>query len=799
MKISLNWLKDFVDIDVTLKELADKLVSAGLEVEEIVDQSADMKNVVLGKILSLTKHPDADKLQICQIDIGTGEPVQIVTGAQNVSVGDFVPTALDHSLLPNGQEIKKGKLRGVASDGMLCSGEELNLTKNDYHGADAHGILLMNGETAPVGTDLNVVLGRDDVILDIGVTANRGDCNSVLGIAREVSAILKKPLRMPDLSYTETGAHNVNDIVSVEVRDTDLCPRYLAAAVENVKIGESAPLIRKRLKAVGLRPINNIVDITNYVLIEIGQPMHAFDGDQINGKKIIVRHAADEKIVALDDKEYTLDKSMLAVCDANAPSAVAGVMGGAGSGVSEDTHTVVFEAAKFMRDNIRRTARTLNLHSDSSFRFERGIDFESQTIGMRRALHLISQYGYGEISQGLIDCLNADLSGKTIQTTTDKIDDILGIRVPREEMTQILNRLQIETTLDGNVLTCKQPPFRDDIENANDLAEEIIRLYGYDHIECTLMDRGRQTIGGKTQAQKNLDTIKEIALNRGMHEILTYSFSTPKMFDALLLSQDDPLRKCVKLRNPLGEDLSIMRTTLAYAMIQALANNYLKNIKSARFFEAANVYIPKSLPLSEQPDEIGKVALGAYGEEEDFYRMKGIVELIGAKFGLNLSYRRADIPYLHSGRGAYVVCGKETIGYVGEVHPSVANAMDVKCRMYLAELDVDAINRLADTRYRYEAIAKYPPMERDIAVIVSEDVSAAQLLNAVRKGGGNLLKECGIFDIYRSDAIGASHKSVAINLVFRNVERTLTEEEVNAKVNRILTKLSEELGASLRE
>lgn len=800
MKVSLSWLKDFVDIDVTVEELADKLVGAGFEVEEIIKSGDSMKNVVLGKIVKLEKHPDADKLQICQIDIGKDELVQIVTGAQNVSEGDLVPAALHNSLLPTGQVIKRGKLRGVLSDGMLCSGEELKLTEEDYKGAGVYGIMLMNGEKYPLGTDLNDIFGSDDVILDVSVTANRSDCNSVLGIAREVATILKKPLKMPEIGFNTDKSVNVGDIVDVEVNAPDLCPRYMAAAVKDIKIEPSADFIQKRLKSVGLRPINNIVDITNYIRVEIGQPMHAFDRNYLEGGKIITRRAKNgEKIVALDDKEYTLDDSMLVICDKKKPCAIGGIMGGLDSGINDSTKTIVFESAKFMRDNIRRTSRTLNLRSDSSFRYERGIDFDSQRLGLMRALTLIDKYGYGKIADGIIDRLAQEIATKTVVTSVEEINNILGIEVPSDVILSILNGLQIESTLKDGVLRCVCPAFRDDIENANDLAEEVIRLYGYDKIVGTLLDGGNQTLGGKNRTQQNVDIIKNICVSQGMSETLNYSFTTPKCFDILKLDEADERRNCIKLLKPLGEDLSIMRTTLAYSMISMLASNNLKSNKKAKLFELANVYLPTSKDMKELPNEVNMLAMGSYGSDEDFFTMKGNVEVLLRKFGIKAEYKRSNSNYLHKGRSADIFVGKECLGYLGEVHPEVANAFDVSDRMYIAEINVDLLNKLADYSYKFTPISSYPPIERDIAVVVDESVLAGDLLACVRKGGGNLLVDTSIFDIYRNEAVlGKDKKSVAINLIFRLNDRTLTDDEVNSKINRILNKLSGEFNAVQR-
>ena len=536
------------------------------------------------------------------------------------------------------------------------------------------------------------------------------------------------------------------------------------------------------------------------MLIEIGQPMHAFDKNNLGGGKIIPRRAKiGEKIVCLDEKEYTLDDSMLVICDADKPCAVGGVMGGLNSGINENTNTIVFESAKFLRDNIRRTSRKLNLRSDSSFRYERGIDFDSQRLGIMRALSLIDKYGWGKIADGIIDRLNGDLTRNTVVTSVAEINSILGIEVPENVVLEILNSLQIESTLKDGVLTCVCPAFRDDIENANDLAEEVIRLYGYDKIECTLLDKAHQTLGGKTREQQNVDIIKEICVSQGMSETLTYSFTTPKCFDILRMSAEDERRNCVKLLKPLGEDLSVMRTTLAYSTISTLASNFIKSNKTAKLFEVAKVYLPKDKDMKQLPDEVLMLGMGMYGQGVDFFTMKGAVEVLLKKFGIKADYTRADISYLHKGRSAQINVGKKVLGYLGEVHPQVADSFDVGERMYIAEINVDMLNSLADYSYTFVPIAKYPPMERDIAVVVDEKVAAGDLLACVRKGGGSLLVDASVFDIYRNkEALGADKKSVAINLVFRLNDRTLTEEEVNAKMNRILTKLTSEFNAVQR-
>ena len=802
MKVSLKWLKDFVDIDVDLQTLADKMVSVGLEIEEIIDASQNMKNVVLGRIDKLEKHPDSDHLQICQINIGKDELVQIVTGAQNVHEGDLVPVALHNSLLPTGQEIKKGKLRGVESNGMLCSGEELKLTEEDYEGASVYGIMIMNKETAPLGTDMNEILGNNDVVLDVGVTANRPDCNSILGIAREVATVLNKPLKMPDISFEAKKGTNVNDIVKVTVHDKELCPRYMAGAVTNIKIAPSPEFIKERLNSVGIRSINNIVDITNFVLIEIGQPMHAFDQDFLEGHEINVRRATNgEKIVTLDEKENILNDSMLVIADGTKPACMAGIMGGLNSGIKDTTKTVVFESAKFARDNIRRTARTLNLHSDSSFRFERGIDFDSQRLGLYRALHLIQEYNCGDICEGIIDELAKELKPQVIETTLDAINSILGIEVPAVVVSNILNGLQIETTITGNKIKCIAPLFRDDIENANDIAEEVIRYYGYDKVENGTLEGCSHTQGGLNVEQKLQKMVKEICVSNGYSEILTYSFISPKAYDQLRIDEDNDLRKYITLLNPLGEDMSVMRTTLAYSMLNSLATNYLKNIKEAKLFEIANVYIPKSLPLTELPFEHQNLVIGSYGANESFYTVKAVVMAILEKYNIKgVTIKRAEVPFLHLGKSACLYKGDMLIGYIGEVHPEVTKSFDVKDRMYLAEINLEIVNKVASYAYKFEEIGKFPPIERDLAVIVKEELPVGDIIASIKKGGGNMLREAKVFDIYRNPVtVGINKKSVAVNMIFRLPDKTLTDEEVAAKMNRIFTKLQQEFDATLRQ
>lgn len=798
MLVSIEWLKDFVDIDCSPEELQEKLVRSGFEIENIIKTGENCRNVVVGRIESLEKHPDADKLQICSINVGGSENVQIVTGANNVSVSDLVPVAMDNSDLPNGMHIKKGKLRGVMSYGMLCSGGELCLTESDYKGAEVDGIMLLSGDWA-LGTDINTVIGNDDIILDVGVTANRPDCNSVLGVAREVAAALNKPLKMPKIGYKTDKGSKISDFLKLNVKNSKICPRYMAQIVKDIVIKESPSYIKKRLKSVGIRSINNIVDITNYVLTEIGQPMHAFDYSCIKSGVINVRNAKNgESIIALDEKKYMLDETMLVIADGEEPSAIAGVMGGEHSGIKNSTNTVVFESAKFARDSIRRTSRKLNLKSDSSTRYERGIDFMSQELGLKRALTLIDETESGVIVDGTIDECEAKLSLDPVVVSADKINSILGIEIAPEEMARILNSLEIKTVLDKNgMLTCNPPLFRDDIENANDIAEEVIRLYGYDNINSTLLDSAVTAVPANTE-NKRLNAIKNILTANGLNETLTYSFTSPRIFDALSLPQDSDLRKTPVLLNPMGEDFSVMRSTLVYSMIDVMAKNIKRSNKDLRLFEIAHVYFTDEMPMSELPKEEMRIAIGVAGKNEDFYTLKGIIESLIEFIGIKASYVRSNVPYLHSGISADIIVNGANIGHFGEVHPNVSQKFDIKDKLYIAELNYEAIYSLFNFDYEFKEIPKYPSMERDIAIVVDDAVTAEEILNVVRQVGGKLLVDSSIFDVYKGKGIENGKKSIAVNMQFNSLERTLVEDEVNTRLNKIVKRLKDSLNAELR-
>ncbi len=747
----------------------------------------------------MERHPNSDHLWICQINVKTAT-LQIVTGAQNVQVGDIVPVALDGAVLPDGKRIFNGELRGVKSLGMLCGGSELGLTDADYEGADVDGILILKPDTK-VGVDINEILGRTDVILDVSVTANRPDCNSIWGIAREVGAVLHKTVKAPVTSYTATPERIFN-LLDVQVADADLCPRYMAKAVKNIKICESPKIIKDRLRAVGIKPINNIVDITNYILIELGQPMHAFDYEKIAGHRIVVRRAEEgETITTLDNTTHNLDNDVLVIADAEKPLAVAGIMGGLDSGISDDTHTIIFESAKFARDNVRRTSRKLNLKSDSSARFEKGIDFLSQAIAIDRALTLIQTNGWGTIISGTIDTNMNAVKPRTLTVQYKKINNILGIKVPTEKMVEILNSLQIKTVVKGKRLECQIPAYREDIEGANDLAEEIIRLYGYNKIKSTLFaDASKQTMGGRDAFRTKEDLLKRILTAKGANEIITYSFISPKTFDILRLPKNDALRNAIPILNPLGEDVSIMRTTLVGSMLSIIGSNFSKNNKDGIFFETSKVFAPKALPLKDFPVETETLCVGMYGADYDFFALKGLLDSVFSAFKIDkTTYARVNKPYLHEGRSAEIFVGDESVGYIGEVYPDVQEAYDIDTRVYVAEINLVKLFAHAVDHREFKALPKYPAISRDLALLVKDGVSSDQVVAVIKKvTNRKLLESVEIFDVYKGQGVPKGNTSIALTVVFRAPDRTLTDDEVQAEIDHALKSMKRKYRVKLR-
>ena len=795
MKISLSWLKHYVDIDVPLDELCDKMIMSGFEVEDVEDLSATMSNVVVGRIAKLEKHPDADKLQICQIDVGAAEPVQIVTGATNVFEGALVPAALHDSRLPNGMHIKKGKLRGIASNGMLCSGEELCLKESDYPGAEVYGILILKDGLTP-GTDMREVLHLNDVVIDFKITANRPDCQSVLGVAREAAVALKKPFHPPVPAY-ETKGGDIREHMQVTVEDYDLCPRYYGRVVRNLRIKESPDWMKRCLKAAGMRPINNIVDITNFVMLETGPPMHAFDLRDVKGGQIIVRRARDgETITTLDDKPHTLTGDMLVIADAEAPSCLAGIMGGLNSEIKPDTTDLFFECAKFRRDSVRRTARALGMRTESSARFEKGVDILGVEYAMERALQLVYDLDAGDIIDGTIDCNNGLPEKRVLEVPAKRITELLGVDIPAETMAEILDSLCIDTTLKDGVLRCEIPSFREDIEGRADLAEEVMRIYGYQHIHGTPM-RGDIVRGRKLPERIGTDKLKSLLIAGGMREITTYSFINAKAFDQLALPADDPRRNVVRLLNPLGEEYAVMRTQLYSSMLTVLSTNFNRKIPAARLFEASKLFIPKDVPVTEQPEEIPAVCLGLYGEGEDFFTLKGILESLFSRFGAAVEYVPSAEPFLHPGRQAAAVLNGETIAVFGEVHPDTAQRYDIDTRVYVAQCRLLPLFAADNQVIRFRPLPRFPAVERDLALLCDAALPVAEIEKTIRACAGRHLESVLLFDVYRGAQIADGQKSVAYSLTFRSAEGTLTDEEVDTALNRILKNLKEK-GCILR-
>ena len=796
MKISLSWLQYYVDIDIPVQQLCDQMTMAGFEIEEVVDLRESMDRVVAAKILSITPHPDSDHLQICSVDIGADEPVQIVTGADNIFEGAMVPAALHDSHLPNGMHIKKGKLRGVASNGMLCSGEELCLKESDYPGAEVYGILILK-EDVPVGADMRDVLHLNDYIIDFKITANRPDCNCVLGVAREIAAVLQKPCRIPEPVYQAAGG-DIGEHVSVRVDNYELCPRYMGRVVTNLRIKESPDWMKRCLTAAGMRPINNIVDITNFVMLETGQPMHAFDLNDVQGRQIIVRNARPgEQITTLDGKAHTLQEQMLVICDSAAPSCIAGVMGGENSEIKETTTELFFESAKFKRDSVRRTARALGMRTESSARFEKGLDSITTAYAMERALQLVSDLDAGDIVGGVVDLYQELPQPRTLQVSMQTVNGLLGIEVPVQTAVDILNRLYIQTTADGQQLTCKIPLFREDIEGSADMAEEIVRIYGYDHIVGTVM-RGDVVRGRLLPERIKTDRIKQTLAARGLHEIVTYSFIGSKAADLLGLAADDQRRQAISLCNPLGDEYSTMRTQLYTSMLTVLSTNYNRKNPVARLFEAGKIFIPKSLPLTEQPLEIPALSLGLYGEAESFFTLKGLVEDILELFGAKTELAPGGEPFLHPGRQAAVLLDGELVAIFGEVHPLTAEKFQIDTRVYLAQIMLPPLFALEQPAVQYKPLPKHPAVVRDLALLCDQTLPVGEIERAIRSAVPKLLEHLTLFDVYTGAQVESGKKSVAYSLTLRAADRTLTDEEVEHAVEKILKALGK-IGVSLRQ
>lgn len=790
MKFPLSWLNDYVDIkDISAKDYAHALTMSGSKVEGVENAGDEIKNVVVGKLLDVKKHQNSDHLNICSVDIGEDEPTQIVTGAQNIKVGDYVPVAKHNSYLPGGIHITKGKLRGEVSNGMLCSYQELGLSKEDVPYAAEDGILILPEPIEP-GKDITEVFGLNEDVIEFEITSNRPDCFSVIGLARETAVTFGRPLDIKT-PVVKGGAGDVSDIAKVTVKDKD-CLRYAARVIKNVKIAESPKWMRDRLQLSGIRSINNIVDITNYVLLEYGQPMHAFNLEDLEDGEIVVRKAENgEKITTLDGIERQLDDSALVICDKHKPVCVAGVMGGENSEVRETSNAILFECATFDGTSVRLTAKKLGLRTEASSRYEKGLDVNNVIPAINRACELVEMLGAGEVADGIIDVVNCEYKPNVIELRPEKINAFLGTDISREEMVKILTSLEFET--DGNNI--KVPSFRPDVEREADVAEEIARIYGYNNITSTPL-RGETTKGLKTRSQKVEDVIHSALVAQGMYETMSFSFIGPKLFN-MINSNDEKLKKAVVITNPLGEDTSIMRTTLLPSLLNTLAFNHSHRNESAKIYEFANVYIAQD--GEKLPDEHKNIALGMYGGY-DFYDLKGIIENLLSVLKIDdvEFVTCTDNTTFHPGRCAKIEKSGKTIGVFGEVHPYVAENFGIDCKAYAAELDFNTLYELYSEDVKYKQLPKYPAVTRDMAMLLDDGINVYEIEKIIKKCSGNILEGYKLFDVYKGAQIPHGKKSVAYSVTFRAEDRTLTDDEINEVFNKILSKLEKELGAQLR-
>lgn len=798
MKAPIKWLKDYVDINLSVKEYADKMTMSGSKVEGVEDMGKDIEKVVVGKIVSIEAHPNADKLCVCKVDTGS-ETLQIVTGAPNVKEGDLIPLALVGAKLPDG-EIKLSRLRGVESYGMMCSIEELKLTKDYLPDAPDNGVYVFN-EDQKLGTDVKDALDLDTVV-EFEITSNRPDCLSVIGLARETAVTLGVGFKEPQIKVKEEAGGDINDYISIEIKDPELCPRYAARVVKDIKIGPSPAWMQRRLAAAGMRPINNIVDITNYVMLEYGQPLHAFDYDRIQGRKIIVRRAQEgETIRTLDGQDRELDNEMLMICDENKPVAVAGVMGGENSEVTDNTQTLLIESANFNGSSIRATGKKMGLRSEAAIRFEKGLDIQNTIPAINRCVELIELLGAGKVVKGIADCNCKPYEKRVLKFEPDRINSFLGTQIETGVMVKIFKDLCFE--VDEKAMTLVPPSFRNDIVEMADLCEEIARFYGYNNIKPSLLSGKEATQGRKTYKQRMEDIIRNTMMACGLSEAYTISFTSPRIFDMINIPRDHKLRNAVIISNPLGEDYSIMRTTTIPDMLKILSINNSRNIPEAALFELSYVYLPVEGDVLA--DEKETLTIGMYGGSNDFYVIKGAMEELLSAMGIKVFEFRPfnDDPSFHPGRTArlYLKGKNDELEYaaiIGEIHPEVAEKMECPERTYVAMADVSVLIEASDTNRQYKQLPKFPAITRDIAVVVKDNIFVAQLTDAIRQQGGEFLEEVRLFDVYKGAQVPEGMKSVAFALSFRAADRTLKDEEVNIAMERIIKYLNKNFDAQLR-
>ena len=807
MNTPISWIKAYVpDLDVDIKTFTDEITLSGSHVEGYVERDKNLEKIVVGKIEKIEKHPDADKLVVCQVNVGA-ETIQIVTGAPNVKEGDLVPTVLDGGRVAGGHDgsplpedgikIKKGKLRGVESFGMMCAIEELGSSRELFPEAPEDGVYVFPAESGvKPGDDAIEALGLHDAVVEYEITSNRVDCFSIIGMAREAAVTFKKPFVPPVIEVKGSGG-NANDYASVEVVDTDLCRRYCARVVTDLKIGPSPKWMRDRLAAQGIRSINNLVDITNYVMEEYGQPMHAFDLDTVAGHKIVVKRAKDgDKFTTLDGQERTLDSEVLMINDGEKPIGIAGIMGGENSMVTDSISNLLFEAACFDGTNIRLSSRRLNLATDAASKFVKGLDPNLALTAINRACQLIEELGCGKVVDGVIDVYPEPVSEKVLPFEPEKMNALLGTDISKEEMLDIYDRLELKYNSAENTLTI--PTFRQDLNCMADLAEEVARFYGYDNIPVSL-PHGESTAGKLSYADRIAAIARDVAEGNGFSGAMGYSFESPKVFDKLLLPEDAKERQAVSILNPLGEDFSIMRTVTLNGMMTWLATNYNRRNKFARLYEIANVYLPKTLPLEELPEEKSMLTLGMFGDG-DFFDLKGVVEelleKLSATDGVSFEPTK-ERPYLHPGRQADIVKGKLKLGFIGQVHPEVGDNYDIKADCYVAVLDMNMLTTLSSFDRKYEGVAKFPAITRDLALVMDKSIFVGDIEKVIKKNSGKLLESVKLFDVYEGEQVGEGKKSVAFSLTFRDKTKTLEDKDVTTAVDKLLEELKS-MGIEIR-
>lgn len=792
MKVPYNWLKDYAEINVDAKTLGDKLTLSGSAVEEVIIQGDNIKNVVTGKITKIEKHPDADRLKVCKVNIGADEEIQIVTAATNMNEQDIVPVALHKSILADGSEIKKGKMRGVESNGMFCSEEELGIAGDE----PVHGLMILPKD-APLGVDIKEYLGLNKAILDFEITSNRPDCLSVVGMARETAATLGTSYKMPNFNYNVKSTDNINDKLKVEIKDS-LCRRYMARGVKNVTIQPSPAWMQERLLEAGVRPINNIVDITNFVMLELGQPMHAFDGRQIESGTIVVESAKDgEKFTTLDEIERELDSEFLMIKDGEKSIALAGIMGGLNSEIQDDTTEVVFESANFDGTNIRVNSKKLNLRSESSSRFEKDIDPNLAALAIDRACALVEELGCGDIIEGTIDVYNSVKEEGSITVDSNWINSFLGTSISKDQMKIALDSLDLKTVIDGDKLVITIPTFRIDIAIKEDIAEEVARIYGYDKIPTTVFKVSTER-EPKYKNELLSDKVIEIMIGSGINQSISYSFVSPKVFDKINIPTDSELRNVVKIKNPLGEDYSVMRTSTLPSIMESLGRNYSRNNDYVRLFEIGKVYIPNE-DETQLPTEKNVLTVGIYGDC-DYLDLKGIVENIVDGLGVAKAkyVRESENPSYHPGKTAALIVRNKKVGTLGEIHPDVSENYGVDVECYVAELDLDLLFEAATVVKSYKPLPKFPAVTRDIALLCDDSILVQEIEETIRKAGGNLVEKVQLFDIYKGAQIPEGKKSIAYAIAYRDEKKTLEDKDITKVHNRILQALEHKLGAVLR-